>query len=211
MAVNGSPDGRSRRKRSSGSRRDRAAAGFSVRPRRSARTSTRGSRRRLALSSRSARGSRWWIRVRAPAPTGLPATDSPLVQSPRGRATRVAAGRSLRHESDRPGTPGGVIAPDGERLCEPLSRRDRNAADAIARPQRATTSSESRRLVPAHNGGGHGARSAGGRFAAAAATAHAGERSLLGAECGHEIRADRVTPLARSGQQAGLTRIGVIQ
>jgi hypothetical protein len=48
-------------------------------------------------------------------------------------------------------------------------------------------------------------------FAAAAAMSHAGERSLLGAECGHEIRADRVTPLARSGQQAGVTQIGVKQ
>jgi hypothetical protein len=28
-------------------------------------------------------------------------------------------------------------------------------------------------------------------------------RSLLGAECGHEIRAARVTPLARSGQDLG--------
>jgi hypothetical protein len=48
-------------------------------------------------------------------------------------------------------------------------------------------------------------------FAAAAAMSHAGERSLLGAECGHEIRAARVTPLARSGQRAGMTQIGVKQ
>ena len=33
---------------------------------------------------------------------------------PGGGARRAAAGRSLRHESDRPGTPGGVIAPDGD-------------------------------------------------------------------------------------------------
>ena len=43
------------------------------------------------------------------------------------RSAGAAAGRSLRHESDHPGTPGGVIAPDGERPCDPLNRHDRNA------------------------------------------------------------------------------------
>jgi hypothetical protein len=30
---------------------------------------------------------------------------------------------------------------------------------------------------------------------------------MLSAKCGHEIRADRVTPLARNGQHAGVTQI----
>ena len=41
------------------------------------------------------------------------------------------------------------------------------------------------------------------RFAASAATWDAAERSLLGAECGHEINADRATALVRSGHDLG--------
>jgi hypothetical protein len=41
--------------------------------------------------------------------------------------------------------------------------------------------------------------------AAAAAMSHAGERSLLGAECARDPRRPR-DPLARSGQQAGVTQ-----
>jgi hypothetical protein len=37
------------------------------------------------------------------------------------------------------------------------------------------------------------------------------ERSLLGAECGHEIRTDRVTALARCGHNVGMPPIGVKQ
>jgi hypothetical protein len=44
---------------------------------------------------------------------------------PRGGARRGAAGRSLRQKSDRPSTPGGVIAPDGERSCAPVDAGDR--------------------------------------------------------------------------------------
>ena len=88
---------------------------------------------RLALLIESGLAAAFRIRVRAPAPTGLPATDSPLAQSLRGRTTRVAAGRSLRHESDRPGTPGGVIASDGKHSREGAGRRDRLATIAIAR------------------------------------------------------------------------------
>jgi hypothetical protein len=41
---------------------------------------------------------------------------------PGGGARSAAAGRSLHHESDRPDTPGGVIAPDGQH-----SRREEQA------------------------------------------------------------------------------------
>jgi hypothetical protein len=44
---------------------------------------------------------------------------------PEGGASRAAAGRSLRHESDRRHPPGGVIAPDGEHSCAACRRRDR--------------------------------------------------------------------------------------
>jgi hypothetical protein len=40
-------------------------------------------------------------------------------------------------------------------------------------------------------------------FAAPAATWDAAERSLLGAKCGHEIRADRVTPSVRGDRDLG--------
>jgi hypothetical protein len=40
-------------------------------------------------------------------------------------------------------------------------------------------------------------------FAAPAATWDAAERSLLGAQCGHETRADRVTPSVRSDHDLG--------
>jgi hypothetical protein len=50
---------------------------------------------------------------------------------PGGGARRTAAGRSLRHESDRPGTPGGVIAIDGTQSRGPRRARDRFARLAI--------------------------------------------------------------------------------
>ena len=66
-------------------------------------------------------------------------------------------------------------------------------------------------MYPATRNAGQTARSAGRSIAAPAATWDGAARSLLGAECGHEIRADRVTALARSGQHPGLTQIGVEQ
>jgi hypothetical protein len=46
---------------------------------------------------------------------------------PGGGPRRTVAGRSLRDEFDRPGTPGGVIALDGEQSCAGAGRRDRFA------------------------------------------------------------------------------------
>jgi hypothetical protein len=65
----------------------------------------------------------------APTP---PAADSP--SRPGGGARSAAAGRSLGHESDRPGTPGEVIAFDGERSCAGVGRRDRFANAPTAAP-----------------------------------------------------------------------------
>jgi len=44
-------------------------------------------------------------------------------------------------------------------------------------------------------------------IAAPAATCEAAQRSLLGAECGHEIRADRVTPVGVKEQSPGNAQI----
>jgi hypothetical protein len=58
------------------------------------------------------------VRIQAPAAAGQ---DACL--RPGGRARRTAPGRSLRHESDRPGTPGEVIAFDGRRSRD-VAHRD---------------------------------------------------------------------------------------
>ena len=55
---------------------------------------------------------------------GLRSLGGRLV-SPGGGARRAATGRSLRHKSDRPGTPGWVIASDGKHSCDSAGRRDR--------------------------------------------------------------------------------------
>ena len=50
-----------------------------------------------------------------------------------GGARRAIGGRPLRHESDRPGTLGRVIAPDGQRSYASAGRRNRYATIAITR------------------------------------------------------------------------------
>jgi hypothetical protein len=72
---------------------------------------------------------------------------------------RAAPQRSRPRPRDRasPAALIGVIGFDGKHSCDTAGGRDLLATEAIARPGRATTSSDARRLVPAHNGGGRGA------------------------------------------------------
>jgi hypothetical protein len=80
----------------------------------------------LVLSYGSVRATRFRYRVRAPAPTGLPATGSQLAQSPRRRppGASLPDDRSLMNPIV-PAPPGGVIAPDGERSCAAAEPGDR--------------------------------------------------------------------------------------
>jgi hypothetical protein len=56
-----------------------------------------------------------------------PRVAAGLRYRPGGEARRAATGRSLRHKSDHPVTPGWVIASDGEHSCAGVGRRDRFA------------------------------------------------------------------------------------
>jgi len=78
--------------------------------------------------------------------------------------------RSLCDERSREGEERRAAALAQKESSRALRPDERFATEGIGRPERATTSSEGRRLVPTHNVGARGTRSADGPFAAEAAT-----------------------------------------
>jgi hypothetical protein len=81
---------------------------------------------RLALSGCSDRGARFWIRVRAAAPTGPMAGHSPLVHSPR-RGRRLTGGRTTLAEGDRAlhGAGDGQVGRRARRNCRQTHAQER--------------------------------------------------------------------------------------
>ena len=90
-----------------------------------------------------------------------------------------------------------------------LGARYRVATEGIGRPERATTSSEERRLVPTHNVGAGGTRAAGGPFAGEAATRRSALRLLQPDRGGQEVGANSECPRADEGRSTAADGAGL--